>query len=88
MSKADIKTRKPVNIKYPDRFKIVILNDDYTPFDFVLMEFHMEIPLWDFFIIISSEHWFFDTDLTKLIDPWRREFLIPGVMIFLLILDD
>ena len=35
MSKADIKTRKTVNIKYPDRFKIVILNDDYTPFDFV-----------------------------------------------------
>ena len=31
MSKADIKTRKTVNLKYPDRFKIVILNDDYTP---------------------------------------------------------
>ena len=30
MSKADIKTRKTVNIKYPDRFKIVILNDDYN----------------------------------------------------------
>lgn len=36
MSKADIKTRKVINIKYPDRFKIVILNDDYTPFDFVI----------------------------------------------------
>jgi ATP-dependent Clp protease adaptor protein ClpS len=35
MSKADIKTRKTINIKYPDRFKIVILNDDYTPADFV-----------------------------------------------------
>ncbi len=36
MSKADIKTRKTLNLKYPDRFKIVILNDDYTPFEFVI----------------------------------------------------
>ena len=36
MSKADIKTRKTVSIKYPDRFKIVILNDDYTPMEFVV----------------------------------------------------
>ena len=36
MSKADIKTRKTLNLKYPDRFKIIILNDDYTPFEFVI----------------------------------------------------
>ena len=33
-SKANIKNK--VELKYPERFNVIILNDDYTPMDFVI----------------------------------------------------
>ena len=36
MAKTNIQSKTRVEIKYPDRYKIIILNDDYTPFEFVI----------------------------------------------------
>lgn len=36
MAKTNIQSKTRVEIKYPDRYKVIILNDDYTPFEFVL----------------------------------------------------
>ena len=36
MAKTNIQSKTKVEIKYPDRYKIIILNDDYTPFEFVI----------------------------------------------------
>ena len=36
MAKTNIQSKTRVEIKYPDRFKVIILNDDYTPFEFVI----------------------------------------------------
>ena len=36
MAKTNIQSKTRVEIKYPDRYKILILNDDYTPFEFVI----------------------------------------------------
>jgi ATP-dependent Clp protease adaptor protein ClpS len=36
MAKTNIQSKTRVEIKYPDRYKIIILNDDYTPFELVI----------------------------------------------------
>ncbi len=36
MAKTNIQSKTRIEIKYPDRFKVIILNDDYTPFEFVI----------------------------------------------------
>ena len=36
MARTNVQSKTKVELKYPDRFKIIILNDDYTPFEFVI----------------------------------------------------
>ncbi len=36
MARAKSKTIQKVELKYPDRFNVIILNDDFTPMDFVI----------------------------------------------------
>ena len=36
MAKAKSRTINKVELKYPERFNVIILNDDYTPMDFVI----------------------------------------------------
>jgi ATP-dependent Clp protease adaptor protein ClpS len=36
MARAKSKTIQRVELKYPDRFNVIILNDDFTPMDFVI----------------------------------------------------
>ena len=36
MAKESVSTREKVEIKFPDRFNVVILNDDFTPMEFVV----------------------------------------------------
>jgi|TARA_B100000073_G_C23620479_1_gene528277 ATP-dependent Clp protease adaptor protein ClpS len=36
MAKAKSRTINKVELKYPDRFNVIILNDDFTPMDFVI----------------------------------------------------
>jgi ATP-dependent Clp protease adaptor protein ClpS len=36
MARTNVQTKQKTELKYPDRFKILILNDDYTPFEFVI----------------------------------------------------
>ena len=36
MAKAKSKTIQKTELKYPDRFNVIILNDDFTPMDFVI----------------------------------------------------
>ena len=36
MAKAKSRTIQKTELKYPDRFNVIILNDDFTPMDFVI----------------------------------------------------
>ena len=36
MAKAKSRTINKTELKYPDRFNVIILNDDFTPMDFVI----------------------------------------------------
>jgi ATP-dependent Clp protease adaptor protein ClpS len=36
MARSKSKTIQKVELKYPDRFNVIILNDDFTPMDFVI----------------------------------------------------
>jgi|TARA_B100001093_G_scaffold355878_1_gene340446 ATP-dependent Clp protease adaptor protein ClpS len=36
MARAKSKTIQRTELKYPDRFNVIILNDDFTPMDFVI----------------------------------------------------
>ena len=36
MARSKSKTIQKVELKYPDRFNVIILNDDHTPMDFVI----------------------------------------------------
>ena len=39
MSQAQQATRTVTEIKYPDRFNVVVINDDFTPMEFVIQPF-------------------------------------------------
>mgnify|MGYP000241741717 CR=1 FL=1 len=36
MARSKTKTIQKVELKYPSRYQVVIINDDYTPMDFVI----------------------------------------------------
>lgn len=36
MARSKTKTIQKVELKYPSRYKVIILNDDFTPMDFVI----------------------------------------------------
>tara|TARA_R110001592_G_scaffold105459_1_gene296564 strand:- start:344 stop:640 length:297 start_codon:yes stop_codon:yes gene_type:complete len=36
MARSKTKTIQKVELKYPSRYQVIILNDDYTPMDFVI----------------------------------------------------